>query len=173
MLVNSTSFFFPTNFQKLLFQGYWKSGLCSIELTVYYTILSGWNWLIQLFTTLSRVDGIYWFNCSLHYPEWMKLIDSTVHYTILSGWNWLIQLFTTLSWVDRIDWFNSLPHNLDFKRHLKLVEWYTAFNSISVISRRQFKLFMSFLGLTSTSLGLWSVLPKDTPTKKPRGSSTA
>ena len=52
-----------------------------------------------------------------------------------------------------------------------LTEW--CFNSISVISRRQLALFMSFLGFTSTRLGLWSVLPKDTPTKKPRGSSAA
>ena len=50
-----------------------------------------------------------------------------------------------------------------------LVGWmvfYAAFNSISVISRRQITLFMSFLGLTSTRLELWRVLPKDTPTKK-------
>ena len=45
--------------------------------------------------------------------------------------------------------------------------FYAAFNSISVISQRQLTLFMSFLGFTSTRLGLWSVLPKDTPTKKP------
>ena len=44
--------------------------------------------------------------------------------------------------------------------------FYAAFNSISVMSRRQFTLFMSFLGFTSTRLGLKSVLPKDTPTKK-------
>ena len=51
--------------------------------------------------------------------------------------------------------------------------FYAAFNSISVISPRQLILFMYFLGFTSTRLGLWSVLPKDTPTKKPRGSSAA
>ena len=51
--------------------------------------------------------------------------------------------------------------------------FYAAFNSISVISRRQLTLVMSFLGFTSNRLGLWSVLPNDTPTKKPRGSSTA
>ena len=44
---------------------------------------------------------------------------------------------------------------------------YAAFNSISVISRRQLTLFMSFLGVTSSRLGLSSVLPKDTPTKNP------
>ena len=54
--------------------------------------------------------------------------------------------------------------------------FYAAINSISVISRRQFTLSMSFLGFISTRLGLYSVLPKDTPTKKkkkkkPRGSS--
>ena len=51
-----------------------------------------------------------------------------------------------------------------------LIDWmvfYAAFNSISVISQRQFTLFMSFLGFTSTMLRLWSVLPKDTPTKNP------
>ena len=56
-----------------------------------------------------------------------------------------------------------------------LVLWWTtcswmvfnaSFNSISVISQWQLILFMSFLGFTSTRLGLWSVLPKDTPTKK-------
>ena len=51
--------------------------------------------------------------------------------------------------------------------------FYAAFNSISVISRQQLTLLMSFLGFTSTRLGLWSVLPKDTPTKNPRGSSAA
>ena len=35
-----------------------------------------------------------------------------------------------------------------------------AFNIISVISQQQLTLFMSFLGLISTRLGLWSVLPK-------------
>ena len=51
-----------------------------------------------------------------------------------------------------------------------MIDWkvfYAAFNSIFVISRRQLTLFMSFLGFTSTRLGLQSVLPKDTPTKKP------
>ena len=51
--------------------------------------------------------------------------------------------------------------------------FYAAFNSISVISWRRLTLFMSFLGFTSAGLGLWSVLPKDTPTKIPRGSSAA
>ena len=51
--------------------------------------------------------------------------------------------------------------------------FYTAFNSISVISPGQFTLFTSFLGFTSTRLGLWSVLPKDTSMKKPRGYSVA
>ena len=41
------------------------------------------------------------------------------------------------------------------------------FNNISVLSRRQLTSFMSFLGFTSTKLEPWSVLPKDTPTKKP------
>ena len=41
----------------------------------------------------------------------------------------------------------------------------TTFNSISVISRWQLTFFMSFLGFTSISQGLWSFLPKDTPTK--------
>ena len=51
--------------------------------------------------------------------------------------------------------------------------FYAAFNSISVISWPQLTLLMSFLGFTSTRLGLWSVLPKDTPMKKPRGSCVA
>ena len=44
--------------------------------------------------------------------------------------------------------------------------FYAVFNSISVISRQQLTLFMSFLDFTSTRLGLCSVLPKDTPTEK-------
>ena len=59
-------------------------------------------------------------------------------------------------------WYTVLPYKL-----------YAAFNSISVISWRQYTLFMSFLGFTSTRLGLWSILPKDTSMKKPRGSSAA
>ena len=51
--------------------------------------------------------------------------------------------------------------------------FYATFHSISVISWRQLTLFMSFLGFTCTRLGLWSVLPNDTPTKKPRESSWA
>ena len=51
-----------------------------------------------------------------------------------------------------------------------LSDWmvfYAAFNNISVISPQQLTLFMSFLGFTNTRLGLWGVLPKDTPTKNP------
>ena len=44
--------------------------------------------------------------------------------------------------------------------------FYTAFTIISVISHQQLPFFMSFLGFTSTRLGLWSVLPKDTPMRK-------
>ena len=46
--------------------------------------------------------------------------------------------------------------------------FYAPFNSISVILRRQLTLFMSFLGCTSTRLGLWIVLPKGTSTKTQR-----
>ena len=53
------------------------------------------------------------------------------------------------------------------------MEFYAAFNSISVISWLQLTLFMPVLGFTSTRLGLWNVLLKDTPKKKPRGSSVA
>ena len=45
--------------------------------------------------------------------------------------------------------------------------FYAAFNSISVISLRQLTFFQVLLGFTSSRLGLWSVLPKDTPTKNP------
>ena len=53
--------------------------------------------------------------------------------------------------------------------------FYAAFNSISVISWRQFTLFMSFLGFTSTVLGWGSEVscPRTHPRKKPRGSSAA
>ena len=49
-----------------------------------------------------------------------------------------------------------------------MIDWmvfYTAFNSISVISRQQFTLFMSFLGFTSTRLGSEVSCPKTLPRK--------
>ena len=50
-----------------------------------------------------------------------------------------------------------------------LIDWVNGvlrpFFGILVVSRRQLTLFMSCLGFTSTRLGLWSFLPKDTPTK--------
>ena len=45
--------------------------------------------------------------------------------------------------------------------------FYAAFNSISVISRRQLTLFMSFLGFTSTRLGSEVSLPRTVPRKNP------
>ena len=68
---------------------------------------------------------------------------------------------------------NPIPPNPDFirpwRRNILKTLWVGfAFNSISVISRRQVTLFMSFLGFISTRLGLWSVLLKDTPTKNPK-----
>ena len=44
---------------------------------------------------------------------------------------------------------------------------YAAFNSISVISRRQLTLFMSFLGFTSTRLGSEVSCPRTLPRKNP------
>ena len=47
--------------------------------------------------------------------------------------------------------------------HAWLIDWmvfYTAFNSISVISRQQLTLFMSFLGYTRTRLGLEVSCPR-------------
>ena len=44
---------------------------------------------------------------------------------------------------------------------------YAAFNSISVISRRQLTLFMSFLGFTSTRLGSEVFCPRTLPRKNP------
>ena len=51
--------------------------------------------------------------------------------------------------------------------------FYTAFNSISVVSQWQLTLFMLSWVSPVLKAGLWSALPKDTPTKKPRGSSVA
>ena len=54
---------------------------------------------------------------------------------------------------------------------IEFVGWmvfYVAYSSISVISRQQLTLFISFLGFTSTRLGLWSNLPKDTLRKTQR-----
>ena len=51
------------------------------------------------------------------------------------------------------------------------VDWMVfnaAFNNISIISRQQLTLFMSFLDFTSTRLELYSVLSKDTSEKKTR-----
>ena len=45
--------------------------------------------------------------------------------------------------------------------------FYAAFNSISVISRRQLTLFMSFLGFTSTRLGSEVSCPRTIPRKDP------
>ena len=45
--------------------------------------------------------------------------------------------------------------------------FYATFNSISVISQRQLKLFMSFLGFTSTSLGSELSSPRTLPRKNP------
>ena len=45
--------------------------------------------------------------------------------------------------------------------------FYAAFNSISVISRRQFTLFMSVLGFTSTRLGSEVSCPRTLPRKNP------
>ena len=59
------------------------------------------------------------------------------------------------------------PHRFHHRRLIAWVVFYAAFNNNSVLLRRQLTLCMSFLGFTSTRLGLWSVLPKDTPTKNP------
>ena len=56
--------------------------------------------------------------------------------------------------------FKSLFYNLK-DWFIDWIMFYAAFNSISVIIRRHLTLFMSFLGFTSSRLGLWSVLPKD------------
>ena len=45
--------------------------------------------------------------------------------------------------------------------------FYAAFNCISVISRRQFMLFMFFLGFTSTRLGSEVSCPRTLPRKNP------
>ena len=45
--------------------------------------------------------------------------------------------------------------------------FYAAFNSISVISRRQLTLFMSFLGFTSTRLGSEMSCQRTLPRKNP------
>ena len=60
--------------------------------------------------------------------------------------------------------YNSLCYDLNW-----LIDWivfYTTFNSISVISWQQLTLFMSFLGFTSTRLGLWSVFTQGHSHKK-------
>ena len=56
-----------------------------------------------------------------------------------------------------------------------LIDWYfyAAFNSISVISRRQLTLLMSFLGFTSTGLGSEVSCLRTLPRKKPAGSNAA
>ena len=65
-----------------------------------------------------------------------------------------------------------LPYCIAFPYKVHWMVFYAAFNTILVKPGRQLTLFMSFLGFTSTRLGLWSVLPKET-SWKPRGSSSA
>ena len=51
-----------------------------------------------------------------------------------------------------------------------MIDWmvfYAAFNSISVISRRQLTLLLSFLGFTSTRLGSEVSFPRTLPQKNP------
>ena len=55
-------------------------------------------------------------------------------------------------------------------RTQSMIDWivfYAAFNSISVISRRQLTLFVSFLGFTSTRLGSEVSCPRTLPWKNP------
>ena len=85
------------------------------------------------------------------------------HWQDLKGSEWLrsLSVVNIQIYHQYIDWLNDW------------MVFYAAFNRISDISWEQLTLFTSFLGFTSTRRGLWSVLPKDTPTKKPRGSSVA
>ena len=58
--------------------------------------------------------------------------------------------------------------NSDYIKMDWLIELcFTPFQQYFSHIRRQLTLLMSFLGFTSTRLGLWSVLPKDTPTQNP------
>ena len=114
-----------------------------------------------------------------HFPQcFLPIWITFCHFNKISNWRlqtlsvWKSLIFVVWERVNAIgDNFNSSPSNPDW-----LIDWmvfYATFNNISVISRQQLTLFMSFQGYTSTRLGLWSVLPKDTPMKKTRGSSAA
>ena len=61
----------------------------------------------------------------------------------------------------------TLSTFLPTKRGFDLMVFYAAFNSISVISRRQLTLFMSFLGFSSTRLGSEVSCPRTLPRKNP------
>ena len=68
------------------------------------------------------------------------------------------------------DWTSDLFSSpvcycLNYTHSVDWMVFYAAFNSVSVISWWQLTFFMSFLGFTSTRLGLRSVLLNDTPMK--------
>ena len=48
-----------------------------------------------------------------------------------------------------------------------LIEWFKHFQQYFIHIMPTTHIIMSFLGFISNSLGLWSVLPKDTPMKNP------
>ena len=66
--------------------------------------------------------------------------------------------------------YGAIPATMgDYQRFLKRQKTLTRpFNSrsISIVSRRQLTLFVSFPGSPRTRLGLWSILSKNTLTKK-------
>ena len=115
-------------------------------------------------------------NVLLNWIEWYKIMSQMINNFVV----WCLTPF--FSYIAAASasvhgflefYLTSTHHNILSKQLIDWMVFYAAFNSTSVISRWPFKLFMSFLGFTSTRLGLWSVLPKDTLTKKPRGSSAA
>ena len=102
--------------------------------------------MLCLITTCSFVQFSRWTQWSQLSIDWIVFYAAFISISVIS----FVQFSRWTQWSQlSINW----------------IVFYATFNSISVISRRQLTLFMAFLGFTSTRLWLWSILPKDTPTK--------
>ena len=90
---------------------------------------------------------------------------SKIYLNLFTSWQLVFHVFIKSTNKLQVNPYLAIPGLNEW-----LIDWmvfYATFQQYSVISRRQLTLFVSFLGFTSTRLGLWSVLPKDTPTKNP------
>ena len=116
-----------------------------------------------MFSTSWNTTFMFWVKLNLLSAIAFSLEKSkNVLSCIELGLHTYLQLITKSIGVER----KNVPHKYPYW----LIGWmvyYAAFNSISVISRRQFTLFMFFLGLTSTRLGSEVSCPRTLPQKNP------